>query len=634
MAPAATPAQAPRSATAAAKNLAATPASDDVATAAASALMRAAVAGSASPRVVAALGAALLRTLAARGGSILVDGRDWYDVAERAGAGRVAAAQSGGAQSDGHWHQEACRGLAHGEAEVVHAAPAARRGTRGQRPRRRCSPRVAEAALGYMVVQGGVAGGKAEPHGHNTVTADDSTEECSSSSEGSQARTQATQREARSGVKVENVKEALNDAKVSVEPKAAQEAGDELGAISCVKAAPDATASASEKELEAARHSVSRDPANAVLVKRLVNLAATSNLSRLEGLELDELSEGFSSAVSDEVGAARRRVACRDLGQFSQRKTEFRPSEHGKAEAAREHSALRPGEDFERSVAAGYEEAAAATAAAGGTVASASASGSAMLVEAEAASEQQCIADTGQAKSQAEAKGKRAAKLAAKHDEAAARAAREAEADRELVRRAAAERKAIANAKGEAAAAAAAMASAMKGDDTQAELERLAARAASGDAAVALASAEDHEAAARAARDIEAELVHVRQAADAREAIVRAKSQVAGAAAAMASADRGFGMQIERGQRAAVRAAKRDEDAAKDAAKRGRLEDAAREASAKYEVVRLAASAACNSEAVAQARAGAEAACFDLVRFRAALTAEAKRRAAAAAAAL
>ena len=85
-------------------------------------------------------------------------------------------------------------------------------------------------------------------------------------------------------------------------------------------------------------------------------------------------------------------------------------------------------------------------------------------------------------------------------------------------------------------------------------------------------------------------------------------------------------MQVEQGQRAAMRAAKRDEDAAKDAAKRVRLEAAAREALAKYEIVRLAARAACDSEAVAQASVEADAAHRDLWRFQAALAAEAKAR--------
>ena len=161
-------------------------------------------------------------------------------------------------------------------------------------------------------------------------------------------------------------------------------------------------------------------------------MAATSSLTRQECLELDELSEGFSRAVSDEVVAARRRVASRDLDQFSQRKTELRPSEHGKAEAAREQQRL-------------------------------------------------------EAKRQAEVREKRAAKHAAKRDEAAAKAAREAEAELEHVRQAAAARVAIAKAKGEAAAASAERA---RGAIAKYELVRLAARAARDSEAVAQASAE------------------------------------------------------------------------------------------------------------------------------------------------
>ena len=75
-----------------------------------------------------------------------------------------------------------------------------------------------------------------------------------------------------------------------------------------------------------------------------------------------------------------------------------------------------------------------------------------------------------------------------------------------------------------------------------------------------------------------------------------------------------------------MRAAKRDEDAAKDAAKRARLAAAAREAIAKYESVRLAAGAACDCEAVAQATDDADAAYRDLARFEDALAAEARAR--------
>ena len=85
-------------------------------------------------------------------------------------------------------------------------------------------------------------------------------------------------------------------------------------------------------------------------------------------------------------------------------------------------------------------------------------------------------------------------------------------------------------------------------------------------------------------------------------------------------------MQVEQGKRAAMRAAKRDEGAARDAAKRARLAATAREAIAKYEVERLAARAACDSEAVAQASDEADAAYRDLARFEAALAAEARAR--------